>query len=184
MKIAFATGNKNKVKEINFALKDTNINIIQKNIDLDEPRSESLKKIAIAKAKQAQKELKIPVIVEDSGLFIKNLNDFPGTFSKWVFDKIKDEGIINLMADFKERSAIFKAVIVYSAPGEKPIVFEGKIEGKISSLIRGKGGFGFDPIFIPKNETQTWAKNPNLKANSSHRKQAIDKFVIWAKESL
>ena len=184
MKIAFATGNKNKIKELKHILENTNIQIIQKNIEIKEPRSESLQEIAIAKANYAINKLKMPVIVEDSGLFIETLNGFPGTYSHWVYDKIKNYGIINLMNNIKTRNAVFKAVIVYLEPNKKPIIFAGEKKGTISLESKGIGGFGFDPIFIPDGKTQTWAQNPNSKKQNSHRKNAIEKFVTWAKENL
>jgi len=184
MKIAFATGNKGKVNEAKEILKQFEIHIIQKDIELDEPRSESLEEIAIAKASQAEKILKMPVIAEDSGLIIKTLNGFPGTNSRWVFDKIGDDGILKLMNDTKEHSAVFKAVVAFKEPGKEPVIFTGTQVGTIANKRAGKGGFGFDPIFIPKGETQTWGQAPELKSKSSHRKVAIEKFAEWAKENL
>lgn len=184
MKIAFATGNKNKVKELKKILKTTDIQILQKDIEIEEPRSESLQEIAIAKANYAINKLKMPIIVEDSGLFIETLNGFPGTYSHWVYDKIGDTGIINLMNNIKTRKATFKAVIVYLEPNKKPLIFTGEKTGTLAPESKGIDGFGYDPIFIPNNETQTWAQNPNLKNQSSHRKIAIKKFATWAKENI
>ena len=184
MKIAFATGNKNKVKELENILKNTNIEIIQKNIEIKEPRSDDINKIAIAKANYAIKKLKMPIIVEDSGLFIESLNGFPGTYSHWVYDKIGASGILNLMNKTKTRNATFKTVIAYVEPNKKPIIFTGEKKGTITLECKGNQGFGYDPIFIPDGETQTWGQNQNSKKQNAPRKYAIDKFVAWAKENL
>ncbi|NOR84518.1 XTP/dITP diphosphatase [archaeon] len=184
MKIAFATGNKNKVLELKKILEKTNIQIIQKNIEIEEPRSESLQEIAITKANYAVNKLKMSVIVEDSGLFIDSLNNFPGTYSHWVYDKIGYIGIINLINKIKTRKATFKAVIVYLEPNKKPQIFTGEKQGTIALESKGVDGFGYDPIFIPKNETKTWAENPNSKNQSSHRQMAIKKFTNWATTNL
>ncbi len=184
MDIAFATGNNGKITEAKEILKNSGIHLIQKDIQLIEPRSESLEKIAIEKAKQACEILKMPVIVEDSGLFIKSLNDFPGTYSHLVYDKISDVGILKLMDNIKDRSTVFKTVIAFASPKRKPITFNGEQKGTIAFEVTGSGGFGFDPIFIPEGEKQTWAENPQLKAKSSHRKIALEKFAEYAKENI
>ncbi len=184
MDIAFATGNNGKITEAKKILECFKVHIIQKDIKLIEPRSDSLEKIAIEKAKQACEILKNPVIVEDSGLFIKSLNDFPGTYSHIIYDKISDSGILKLMQDVKNRSAIFMAVVAFASPKIEPITFNGEQKGTISFESKGSGGFGFDPIFIPGYETQTWAENPQLKAISSHRKIALEKFAEWAKDNI
>ncbi|MCK4550565.1 MAG: XTP/dITP diphosphatase [Candidatus Aenigmarchaeota archaeon] len=184
MDIAFATGNKGKITEAKKILECFKVHIIQKDIKLIEPRSNSLEKIATEKAKQACEILKNPVIVEDSGLFIESLNDFPGTYSHLVYNKISDVGILKLMDGLEDRSAVFKAVVAFTGPKRNPITFTGEQKGIIAFEVKGSGGFGFDPIFIPKSEKQTWAENPQLKAKRSHRKIALEKFANWAKDNL
>ena len=184
MDIAFATGNNGKITEAKKIFECFKVHIIQKDIKLIEPRSDSLEKIAIEKAKQACEILKMPVIVEDSGLFIKSLNNFPGTYSHLIYDKISDVGILKLMDNIKDRSATFNAVVAFASPKRKPITFTGEQKGTISFEVKGSGGFGFDPIFIPENEKQTWAENPKLKAKQSHRTIALKKFAMWAKDNI
>ena len=67
---------------------------------------------------------------------------------------------------------------------EKGIVktFTGEVCGRISNEIRGSGGFGYDPVFIPENSELTFAENPGLKNKISHRRVAFEKLCKWLLE--
>ncbi len=92
---------KASLDEIAQFLENSGIILVQKSLELIEPRSDSLEEIAKEKAKCAQKTIKQPFIVDDSGLFIDCLNGFPGTNSNWVFKKIGYQGILALLEDKK-----------------------------------------------------------------------------------
>jgi XTP/dITP diphosphohydrolase len=125
--------------------------------------------------------------IEDAGFFVdKPLNGFPGVYSSYVFKTIGNEGIIKLIDDFARSKAHFSAVIAfYFKPLDKIFLFEGEIEGKVSKAIRGKGGFGFDPIFIPNIiSDKTFAELSTEEKNKiSHRGQALKKLVAFLKEN-
>lgn len=176
--ILFVTSNINKFAEAKRILSKFNINLIHYNFSYNEIRSEYLEEIAKDAAKKLFKVIRKELIVEDSGLFIDSLNGFPGTYSAWVFKKIGNEGILKLMKNLKNREASFKSCIAFAS--DKCIkTFIGEVRGKISLKIRGNQGFGFDPIFIPKNYKKTFAENENLKNKISHRTNALLKFANW-----
>ncbi|MCS7097596.1 MAG: XTP/dITP diphosphatase [Candidatus Methanomethyliaceae archaeon] len=180
-KIFFITNNDHKVKEANRILSPFGIELIKSNFIKLEIQSKSLKKIAKYAALFATKRMFKPVIVEDSGLFIKALKGFPGPFSSYVYDKLGCEGILKLMNDINDRTALFKCVVSFCQPNSKPIIFEGIVYGEISFEIRGNSGFGFDPIFIPKfgNGLTFSEMPPEDKDRLSHRGKAFRKFGEW-----
>jgi XTP/dITP diphosphohydrolase len=163
---------------------DLHLKFCKRNIT--EIQDQKIEKIAIEKAKFAYNIVKKPIIIEDDGLFINSLNGFPGQYSSYVLKSIGNRGIIRLLKGYRDRSAFFKSVFVYSN-GIIIKVFCGKINGKISSTIKDDG-WGYDPIFIPFNNNNndnksdtTFAKlnKMNKKNELSHRRIALDKFVKW-----
>lgn len=179
--IYFATSNKNKLKEVQESI-GAEIQIKHLPFEHNEIRSDSIEEIAKEAVEHAysiiqssQKEFtNEPVFVEDTGLFIHSLNGFPGTYSKWVLEKIGIEGILELLKG-KERSAEFRCCIAYK-DGKEVQTFIGICAGSISEEARGKSGFGYDPIFIPKGYGETFAQSIGLKNNLSHRYNAILKL--------
>ena len=170
----FVSSNNHKYKEAKKILEPLGINLGFFKSNLEEIQSNSLKDIAFQKAKDAFSKCKKPVIVEDDGLFIEPLEGFPGPYSSYVFKTIGNKGILNLLS--KNRKAKFVSIISYC---DKTILqsFEGRIYGLISKSQKGKG-WGYDPIFIPKNSKKTFAELNN-KNELSHRYKALKKFSNW-----
>ncbi len=179
MKIYFATGNINKVKEAKSILKDVDI----EQIKIDYPELQgSLEEVAEFGAKYVYEKIKKPVIVEDSGFFVKALKEFPGTYSRFVYETIGNKGILKLLEGVENRDAYFKAVIGYCDEyGVK--LFIGKVEGYVAYEERGSHGFGYDPIFIPKGYNKTFAELGEEKNKISHRKKAFEKFYEYLKRT-
>jgi len=179
--ILFVTGNSHKVKEANRVLSRFGITVKMAECEKVEIQSESLTRIARYAASLAAKRLGKPVIVEDSGLFVKALDGFPGPYSSYVYKTIGCGGTLQLMSGITDRRAVFKCAVAFCSPGSPPLAFEGKAYGNISSSIRGSGGFGFDPIFVPKNgDGRTFAEMPpEGKDSLSHRGAAFRGFGEW-----
>ncbi len=180
--ILFATSNSHKIEEANEIGKEFNVNFEQIMVDYPEIRDESVEKVAADGVKFVFDKINKSVIVEDSGLFIDALNNFPGSYSAFVQRKIGNRGILKLLAGEKNRSAKFMSAIGFC--DEKGIVktFTGEVCGRISNEIRGSGGFGYDPVFIPENSELTFAENPGLKNKISHRRVAFEKLCKWLLE--
>ena len=86
--ILFATSNLHKVSEANEIGRKFNINFKQIELPYPEIRDESVEKVAAEGVKFVFNKIKKPVVVEDSGLFIETLNNFPGSYSAFVQEKI------------------------------------------------------------------------------------------------
>jgi len=185
--IIFASSNENKVREARKILSKFGISIIHYDINLIEIQENSLSKIASQKVLDAYEKsrsmknglTKTPsaVIVEDDGLFIDSLGGFPGPYSSYAYDTIGNKGIIQLLQNSEHRDAKFVAIIAYYNGINEVKLFESSIPGKISKEIE-KGGWGYDPIFIPDGESKTYA-NVSDKDKFSHRAAALTKFSNW-----
>jgi XTP/dITP diphosphohydrolase len=137
----------------------------------------TLKAVEISKAKDSL------VIADDSGLEVDALDGAPGIYSaRYAGETASDtENVEKLLRELgarnvadEKRSARFRCVIALARNGNVLGTFEGIVEGNVVDLPRGTGGFGYDPVFQPKEFQQTFAEMPpELKNKISHRAQAI-----------
>ena len=172
--LLFVSSNSHKYQEAKKILDVFGIKLGFFKFDLEEIQSNSLKDIASKKAQDAFSKLKKPVIIEDDGLFIDSLDGFPGPYSSYVFKTIGNKGILNLLKN--NRKAKFVSIVVYYDKKNLQS-FDAKLDGIISQSQKGSG-WGYDPIFIPKNSRKTFAEMNN-KNDLSHRYKALKKFSSW-----
>ena len=179
--VFFATGNVHKFSEACLVLSEFKIAVAMLKVKMVEIQDNSIECIAVSSVLDAVKRCRLPLIVEDAGLFVRVLNGFPGAFSSFVFQTIGTRGVLKLLRDAEDRSAYFHSVIAFCKPKEKPITFHGKVEGKIIDVERGVAGFGFDPIFVPfKGDGRAFAEMETEEKNRfSHRAEALRKFAKW-----
>ena len=173
----FASSNEHKFQEAERILANLGMQINLFKTTLEEIQSNNLNDIAEKKAINAYDLIQKPVIIEDDGLFIDSLDGFPGPYSSYVYDTIGNKGIMDLLENSKVRDAKFVSIIAYCDSDCDVKLFESSIPGKISSIIE-KGGWGYDPIFIPDGESKTYA-NVSDKDKFSHRSAALTKFSNW-----
>ena len=182
----FATGNVNKFNEARSILSPYGIAVGMLRVKGDEIQSDSLKEIAQASVINAYKRSRLPIFVEDAGLFIDALSGFPGPYAAYVYKTIHNSGILRLMENMKNRQAKFQSVIAYCDQTLcQPECFDGESNGEITLIERrqkGKSAFGFDPIFQPVGSRKSFAEMTIEEKNGfSHRAMAIRKFAEWYK---
>ena len=172
--LLFVSSNVHKFREAKKILNSFEIDVEFFKLTLEEIQSNSIRQIAIKKAQDAFSKCKKPLIIEDDGLHVNSLGGFPGPYSSYVQKTIGNQGILDLLK--KDRNAKFVSTITYC---DKYCLksFEGKLDGAISKFEKGTG-WGFDPIFIPKNLKKTFGEL-NDKNNFSHRYKALKKFSNW-----
>jgi XTP/dITP diphosphohydrolase len=172
------TGNQNKIAEFKLVLGNE---FPFKAVSGEKPelRAEHPADIATPAAKVLAERLGESVIVEDSGIFFKALNGFPGTCSHYIFDKIGIEGLLKLMEGKKDRSAKYISAVAYCAPGKQPLCFVGEETGKIAKAPHGKNGWAHDVIFIPKGKTKTYGELRKKVDIDLFRRRAIEKLKSY-----
>jgi len=183
--IQFITGNPHKFEEVQQRLIEEKLEVELSwlNIDTLEIQAESIEEVAVFKLKNIQKRTTSSYFVEDSGFFVDiPLNGFPGVYSSYVHKTLGNEGMLKLIGDHKQSKAHFETVIAfYYEPEVQIYTFHGRVDGKVSSQIRGSYGFGYDPIFIPEQRPEkTFAELTTREKNElSHRGKALDQFIAF-----
>ena len=179
-KLIFITGNRGKFLEAQKLLKEFGIELEQVDLDITEPQADSLEEVVRKCAEEALKIVKENFIIDDSGLFIKSLNGFPGVYSSYVYKTIGYKGILKLLSDLTDRSAYFMTALAYGEPRGELKIFSGRVDGIITNEARGENGFGFDPIFKPLGSNLTFAEMSIEEKNKfSHRAKALRAFASW-----
>jgi XTP/dITP diphosphohydrolase len=179
--LLFVTSNPNKALEVGKILKRNGISFQHKDTIYQEIQSSSLKTIATESARCLYERLKTPLFLEDSGLFVEQLNGFPGPYSSYIYKTIGNSGVLKLMSKVSDRTSRFESVVAYAENDNDIRLFSGIVLGRIADKKRGKG-WGFDPIFIPRNCDETYAEmGIELKQLVSHRYIAFTKFSNWFK---
>jgi XTP/dITP diphosphohydrolase len=183
-KILVGTHNKGKFKEISYLLSKKIQKISPQKLKIQSPKEtgKSFLENAKLKANYFSKYSNLPVISDDSGLEIKALNGKPGIYSaRWAkrhgsFKKAMNF-ILMKMKKKKDRSANFVCSLSFKYLKKKIVTVTGKIQGSISFKIKGKNGFGYDPIFIPSTKFITFGEMPKLKKiKMDHRYIAFKKL--------
>ena len=194
MKVLFLTSNKNKVIEANQTLSELGYEVEQFLIngvapEIIEPQSSQIEIVSEYKIQQALELISgtnfenYALLVEDSGLFIECLNDFPGVFSSYFFETIGNQGIIKLLANEANRDAEYRAYSILYRDG-KYFHALGKCMGRISNEVKGSNGFGYDPVFIPNSgDGRTFGEMEDYeKVSKSHRGESLR--ILYDKLSL
>jgi non-canonical purine NTP pyrophosphatase, rdgB/HAM1 family len=187
MTLIFATNNQHKIDEVKAAL-PANFKIItlkDAGIDIDIPEPyDTLQENAAEKARTIFSLTQTDCFSEDTGLEVKALNNEPGVKSARYagedksFQKNIDKLLFNLKGH-QNRKARFRTVVCLIL-NRNEHYFEGICEGRIIDQMKGNGGFGYDPVFLPDGAEKTLAEmSMDEKNKISHRKKAIDKLVTF-----
>lgn len=183
--LTICTGNKIKYEEYVKSLTYhglSNVECFQKTLDFVEPKTISLRDVAIAKAKQAYDTVKKPLLVDDAGLYISAYENFPGTYTKFIANTL---GILTVykLAVESNSTLEFRLVLCYY-DGTVMQCFDGIMSGSIKKLSGGKlNSLRYNDFFIPTTDTQKVLSEYTLsdRIKFSHRTQAIKEFVNWIK---
>jgi XTP/dITP diphosphohydrolase len=183
-RLVLVTQNKHKLNELTPLFKKYNVDFETTSHKKHEIRSEDVEEIAHVAAKVAYDSLQQPVVVDDTGFFVKSLNGFPGSYAAIVLKSIGYEGILRLMAGKVERTSKFMTAVGY-CDGDQLKTFVGTMSGTITQEAAGEGGFGYDPIFVPDGFSKTYAQlKLEEKVSISHRTKAFEEFLQWYTSTL
>lgn len=191
-KLFIASNNAHKISEIKQILLDNGFNIdiyCPNDFDCKEEPIEdglSFEENAYIKAKHYFDLYKMPTLADDSGITIEYFNNLPGIHSARFLhcDNYveKNEKILDLMKDIKNRNAKFIDVICYIDELGNASYARGENPGLIAYEQKGDKGFGYDPIFVIKEFNKTEAElGEEYKNKFSHRAKALEKWVQYVK---
>ena len=156
MSVTLLTGNERKKESLERAAINTNISITTKKVWLPEIQAIECEAVAAFAAEYGANHLNLPVIKMDSGFFIEELNNFPGTLVHSVDTFIGAERFFLLLEHAKNKKAKITNAIAYCEPKNKPVIFSSSCEGSIVSELRNEKGSFVDRLFVPtlKNPTK------------------------------
>jgi len=190
LKLLIGTNNKGKLKEIRDLLPKYIKTYSTDDYNLKSPREDGLtfEENSLIKSKYFSKKTNLICLADDSGLEIDILNKNPGIYSARWGGKNGDfkKAIKRVYKELSKKDknwqkkkikARFVCALSICFLDKKIISVLGKVEGFISNEPRGKNGFGYDPIFIPKNKKKTFGEIPLLqKYKIDHRSVAFKKI--------
>lgn len=185
-RLVIASNNRGKIAEFGALLTPLNLNPVAQGelgVSAAEEPAVTFVENAIIKARHASRMTGLPALADDSGLAVDALGGRPGVRSaRFAGDSASDQQNLEALiaaldgVATEERSAQFHCVLVYlrHADDPTPIICHGCWRGQILERPRGKGGFGYDPIFLaPETNTSAAELTREQKAGISHRGRAL-----------
>lgn len=185
-RLVIATHNPGKLLEIRDLLAPFGVAVLSAGaLGLPEPEEtgESFAANARLKAEAAAAGAGLPALADDSGLCVEALGGAPGIHSaRWAGpDKDFRQAMARVereLAGQTDRRAHFVCALALARPGGETRIFEGRVEGTLVFPPRGSRGFGYDPIFLPDGEGETFGEmDPPRKHAMSHRARAFARLV-------
>ncbi|MFN3850994.1 MAG: non-canonical purine NTP diphosphatase [Spirosomataceae bacterium] len=185
MKLCLATNNRHKIEELQAILGNKFELVTLEEIGcFDEiPETQpTMEGNSLQKAQYVYDHYGVNCFADDSGLEVDALSGEPGVYSARYAGEERShaKNIEKLLANLEgveDRSAQFRAVITLILDG-KINQFEGIVRGKIIDELRGNGGFGYDPVFVPEGYDKTFAEMTMDEKNPiSHRGRSVAKLV-------
>jgi len=185
-RIVLASSNSGKLAEFNDLLADSGLHVEPQsafNVPDAEETGLTFVENALLKARHASRISGLPALADDSGLCVHHLRGAPGLYSARYSGQHGDNAGNNarLLRELdgvptEQRGAFFICVLVLlqHADDPAPLIAEGRWHGHVLTEQRGTHGFGYDPLFLPEDETVSAAElPPGLKNRISHRGRAL-----------
>lgn len=186
--LIFATGNKHKAEEVQNFLGGSFALCCLKDVGITEDipeNADTLQGNALQKALYVYQRTGKACFADDTGLEVDALGGAPGVHTaRYAGENKSSDDNVNLLlknlSGVANRTARFRTVIAYIDDLGKSHFFEGVVEGTIVEERHGIGGFGYDPVFMPKGYEKTFAEIPLDEKNKiSHRGLAMSKFIEY-----
>jgi len=189
MRIIFATNNPNKLAEMRHALGDRFELLSLEDVGFSGEIPETgrtLEANALQKANHIFNRFRQPVFADDTGLEVSALHGAPGVdtahYSGSRDPQANMTKLLGALENASDRSATFRTVIAFVTP-ELRELFTGEVFGSITAEMRGEGGFGYDPVFLPQGSDLTFAEmGMEAKREMNHRVRALEKMIAFLTE--
>ncbi len=172
--LKFITSNEHKYLEVSVAFEKVGLPLSWYRKKYEEIQADDNAVICRDSCIKLGKDIEQPFFIDDTGLYIEQLNGFPGPYASYVQDTIGNTGIIKLASG---SNAYFKTVISLMQDN-KVQQFTGILKGTIADKENNGNKFGYDPIFIPDGYDLALSQlSPAEKNLISHRGKAINNLI-------
>jgi XTP/dITP diphosphohydrolase len=188
VRVVLASSNSGKLREFGSLLTPFDFQLVsQGSLGIDTPpeTGQTFAENALLKARYAAAAANLPALADDSGIEVDALGGRPGIYSaRFAGEGATDaDNLRKLLHELRDvpsalRTARYQCVIAFVGAADDPLLATGTWEGMLIESPRGLGGFGYDPIFIPRGLERTAAElDPQEKNSLSHRGQALRSLV-------
>ena len=175
MIIYFVSSNEYKMKEVEEILSSEAITIRQASQKINEIQSQDMNEIVKDKVIKAFTMIRRPVVVEQTGLLIKEFGNLPGGLTQIFWDSLEADRFSQIFSSIGTAEVTAKTVLAF-CDGKRVYTFEGTCEGHIVSPPRGNRDFQWDCVFEPDGYKETFAEMGEKKNAISMRKEALEKL--------
>jgi XTP/dITP diphosphohydrolase len=181
-KITIVTGNTKKFTEMSRALADLGIETERLDGDMEEIQNLDGAQVVRDKALKAFALAERPVLVDDSGIYFEKYNNFPGTFSKYLFKAIGYDGILQLVQE-GDRATFVCYVAYMDGTLPEPMIMRGEYPGTITKDFPRDldTEMPYALMYIPHNSVVRMAAMTPEERSLDHRHQALNQFAQWYK---
>jgi XTP/dITP diphosphohydrolase len=191
VELLLASRNPHKLRELRALLAPHEVSALPDGIVLPPEEGQTFAENALAKARAGADATGRATIGEDSGIEASALGGAPGIRSaRYAGEGASDrENLEKLLTDVEgasDRGAAYVCALAFVSPEGDQRLFEGRCEGRLVEAPRGDGGFGYDPIFEPRDDGSglTMAELPPARKNAlSHRGRAARRLREWLGET-
>ena len=181
MDIYFVSSNKHKISEIQTLLNSSDIQIHAVSEKINEIQSTDMEEIVTNKALKAFQKIGRPILVEQTGLLIKDFGNLPGGLTQIFWASLKAEKFSEIFSKIGSAEVTAKTVLGF-CDGKRIHTFEGEVDGHIVYPPRGNSEFQWDCVFEPLGYNKTFAELGAQKNEISMRKIATEKFRKYWEE--
>lgn len=189
-KLVFSTNNEHKLEEVRAKLSKyyqiISLKDLGDNTDVSETGN-TLEENAMIKANYLWDTYHLNCFADDTGLEVEALDNAPGVYSARYAgeQKSSEDNVVKLLKELEgkeNRRARFRTVIALIMDGKR-YLFQGTVEGIITTSPKGTSGFGYDPVFQPDGYDKTFAELTLEDKNSiSHRAKAVEQLVLFLRK--
>lgn len=183
LNIYFLSSNEHKLKEVQSILQSEKISVLPVKEKIKEIQSSDMTEIATDKVIKAFVNIGRPVVVEQTGLLLKDIGNLPGGLTQVFWDSLEADLFSRYFSTTETGHVVAKTVLAY-CDGKQVVTFEGEIEGVVVASPRGNRDFQWDCIFQPNGYNQTFAEMGDKKNDISMRKIALEKLRKYLEERL
>lgn len=177
--LLYITSNKDKAASAKWNLSPFGIEFETQHAELIEIQSDSMKEIALDKAKRAFETIQEPLFITDHGWYIPALNGFPGPYMKYINQWFTSEDLLHLMQDKADRTIIKREVLVY-VDNDGMQHFTAEIKGRILTAPEGEGYPAMRITTLSKSG-KSMSRCQEEGINSFDENHIYEEFALWLK---
>jgi XTP/dITP diphosphohydrolase len=184
VELRFISSSPAKIAEVSEILAPFGVAISPVDFLIEEIQTEDLQALVRRKALKAFDEVRRPLLVEHTAIYLNYLNDLPGGLAAVFWKRLQAERFCELFGNTADPGMAVKTMFGY-VDGRKISYHEGKVVGRVAPSPAGDRGFGWDCVFIPDGRDVTYAQLPSEEKNRiSMRRLALDDLVSTLRTDL